>query len=129
MTFVTDIQVRFNDTDANGHLNNATYATYSEYARILFLNDVAGLNDHLILAHLSLDFIKQVKLGEEVKVTTKVKKLGNSSMTLYQEVLASGNIAAKIDAVVVQFDYREQNSKRISDDVRKKLEPYLKPEG
>ncbi len=125
MTFFTDIQVRFNDTDMLGHLNNATYATFSEYARLIFLEEVAGLSDNLILAHLSLDFIKQVKFGDTVKVSTVVKKLGNSSMTLYQEVIANDQAAARIHSVVVHFDYQEQSAKRIPDEARKKLEPYL----
>ena len=30
----TDIQMRFGDTDALGHVNNASYASYAEVARL-----------------------------------------------------------------------------------------------
>lgn len=33
MPHPTDIQVRFSDTDAQGHLNNTAYAVYAELAR------------------------------------------------------------------------------------------------
>ena len=36
------IEVRFADTDAMGHVNNATYLTYCEIARIKYWTDVTG---------------------------------------------------------------------------------------
>ena len=73
MVHRTDIQVRFNDTDALGHLNNTSYALYAEHARITFFQDVGGSVGSLILAHLSLDFRQQVKFGDNVAVETWVK--------------------------------------------------------
>ena len=37
-----EIQVRFADTDAMGHVNNAKYLTYCEIARISYWTDVTG---------------------------------------------------------------------------------------
>ena len=36
------IEVRFADTDAMGHVNNAKYLTYCEIARIKYWTDVTG---------------------------------------------------------------------------------------
>ena len=36
------IDVRFADTDAMGHVNNAVYLTYCEIARIRYWTDVTG---------------------------------------------------------------------------------------
>ena len=123
--FRSDIQVRFNDTDALGHLNNVSFALYAEYARVEFLDNLRTGDVYLILAHLSLDFIKQVKFREEVHVLTQVEKLGNSSLTLLQEVYANDEVAAKIRSVVVLFDYGTQKSVRISDEVREQLSTYM----
>ena len=125
MMYRTDIQVRFHDTDANGHINNASYAVYSEYNRVDFLEKVAGLKDNLILANLNIDFLKEIAFDDKVSVTLQVKKLGNSSIRLYQEVFANDAIAAKIHSVVVVFDYKTKQAVRINDAVRKILEPYL----
>ena len=122
----TDIQVRFNDTDALGHLNNTSYALYAELSRIQFLHDLGANVSSLILAHLSLDFRKQVKFGEEVFVNTWVEKLGSSSVTLAQEVISEGDIAAQIKSVVVHFDYKANKAKPISDEVRAVLNNYLR---
>src|SRR4051812_46662929 len=37
-----DVAVRFADTDAMGHVNNAKYLTYCEIARIRYWTDVTG---------------------------------------------------------------------------------------
>lgn len=121
----TDIQVRFNDTDALGHINNTSYALYAELSRIQFLHDVGAQVTSLILAHLSLDFRKQVKFGEEVFINTWVEKLGSSSVTLAQEVMSEGDVVAQIKSVVVHFDYEAQKAKPIPDEVRAVLTDYL----
>jgi len=126
MTHRTDIQVRFNDTDALGHLNNTSYALYAELSRIQFLHDLGANVTSLILAHLSLDFRKQVKFGEEVFISTWVEKLGSSSVTLAQEVVSEGEVAAEIKSVVVHFDYKAQKAKPLSDEVRAVLTNYVK---
>ncbi len=38
----SSIDVRFADTDAMGHVNNAVYLTYCEMARIQYWSDVTG---------------------------------------------------------------------------------------
>lgn len=125
MIYRTDIQVRFNDTDMLGHLNNTAYALYAEQARVEFFRSLGMGRITLILAHISLDFRKQVTFGDKVYVETKVGKVGNSSVTLLQNVFANGDIAAEVKSVVVLFDYQAQKSKAISDELREKLEAYL----
>ena len=122
--FHTDIQVRFNDTDALGHLNNTSFALYAEYARVEFLDNLRTGDVYLILAHIALDFLKQVKFREEVYVLTQVEKMGNSSLTLVQDVYAGDEVAAKVRSVVVLFDYGTQKSVRIPDEVREQLSAY-----
>jgi len=36
--FTLDIDIRFRDPDARGHVNNAVYFTYCEHARLRFYN-------------------------------------------------------------------------------------------
>lgn len=122
--FRSDIQVRFNDTDALGHINNTSFALYAEYARVEFLDNLRTGEVYLILAHLSLDFVKQVKFREEVYLTTQVEKIGKTSLTLFQEVYANDEVAAKVRSVVVLFDYGTQKAVRIPDGIREQLSVY-----
>ncbi len=125
MTHRCDIQVRFNDTDALGHLNNNSFAQYAEYARIVFFRDVGVPTIRLILAHLSLDFRKQVYFADPVYVETCVEKIGNSSITMKQTVFANQEPACEIRSVTVHFNYESQKSEAVPAEVRQLLADYL----
>ncbi len=124
-THRTDIQVRFNDTDALGHLNNTSYALYSEQGRVEFLGQFRDEGVNLILAHISLDFLRQVRFQDTVYVLTRIAKVGRTSVTLAQEIYGNNEVAARSRSVVVMFDYNTQKPVPISDAVRAKLAPYL----
>jgi acyl-CoA thioester hydrolase len=121
----TDVQVRFGDTDALGHVNNASIATYAELGRLDFLKVLGGSVRSLILASLYIDFRRQIDLYDRVHVESSVEKLGNSSMTLKQTIYANGELAADIKSVVVHFDYAVQKPKPITAEMRVALMPYL----
>lgn len=122
---LTNIQVRFNDTDLIGHLNNTSYATYAETARIQFFRDLKVATTRMILANLSMDFRYQAKYTDDMAVETSVMALGNSSIKLYQKMLSASNLAAEVTSVVVCFDYQNNLPIPIKDDMRKVLENYL----
>ena len=121
----TDIQVRFADTDALGHLNNTAYSFYAEHARLEFFSDLGAEVAGLILARIALDFRRQVRFREDVYVLTRVERVGNSSVTLAQEVYATEELAAEASSVVVLFNYEAGRSKRIPEELRGRLEAHL----
>lgn len=115
------IQVRFNDTDALGHVNNAAYAHYAELGRLYFLRSLDVEVGKLILARLELDFRRQVRFGDDVSVQTAVGRIGNSSIHMAQKIFVGDQIAAEVASVVVYFDYEAGTSVRIPDPMREKL--------
>jgi acyl-CoA thioester hydrolase len=122
----TDIQVRFGDTDALGHVNNASFAAYAELARLDFLNRFGGSVRSLILASLYIDFRRQVSFTEAVYVETAVERIGTSSVTLAQTVFAASERAADVRSTVVYFDYSKNKSRPLTDDMRASVAPFLK---
>ena len=125
-THRTDVQVRFGDTDALGHVNNASFAAYAETARLDFLRCLGKSVRSLILASLYVDFRRQVAFGESVHVVTVVERVGTSSITLQQTVFADDQRAADIRSVVVYFDYPNKKSRELTDEMRAALAPYVK---
>lgn len=123
-SFHSDIQVRFADTDALGHLNNTAYALYVEQARLEFFRSVETTTKTLILAHLAIDFRRQVTFGERVHVETRVGRVGRSSVELLQDVYAEGMLAAESRSVVVVFDYGANKPAPVPDEVREALKAY-----
>jgi acyl-CoA thioester hydrolase len=103
-----DVQMRFADTDALGHVNNGSFVLYAETARLEFLQALGGTVRAVILAHLSIDFRRQTAYGERITVDTWVERVGTTSVTLQQTISASGELAADVRSVVVSFDYATQ---------------------
>lgn len=127
MSHNTNIQVRFVDTDALGHVNNSAFAHYAEDARIRFFQDLGGKLGHLILARLAIDFRNQVHFGNELTVTTQVANVGTSSIRLQQKIRSRLNdlaVAAEVESVVVYFDYQANHPIPVPEGLREKLDPF-----
>lgn len=122
----TDIQVRFADTDAQGHLNNGSYAIYAETARLTFFRSLGKDVASLILARLAIDFRRQVKFGAKVSVDTWVERVGNTSVTLHHAMLADDEVAADVQSVVVRFDYATQRPTPWSANMRAALDAHTR---
>ncbi len=119
------IQMRFRDTDAFGHVNNVVYASWVEVARIAFLRGLQPPSGDLILAHIELDFLAQVTFGQRIFVETRVERVGRTSVTLQQRVLARDTLACMVGSVIVLYDYDLQTKRPVSDALRAALEAYL----
>lgn len=130
MRHTTTIPVRFGDTDMLGHVNNASYFTYMEEARVDFVS-VLGVKDvPMIIASAKVDFKAQTHYPAMLEVDSWVVKLGNSSFHIATEMRLEETEQVVFSglAVIVYFDYEKQRPARIPDDVRTRLEPYLEPE-
>lgn len=119
--YATEIQVRFSDTDALGHVNNGSYATYGETARLDFFARFGVRVTSIILAHLAIEYKRQIMLGDPVSVTTRITSLGKTSITLEQQVVSRGHIAAEIRSVVVCFDYEAGQKREIPAEMRARI--------
>jgi acyl-CoA thioester hydrolase len=112
------IDVRFADTDAMGHVNNAVYLTYCEMARIRYWTDVTGDPvaagqegaESLILAEARITYRAPVFHGEAVTVESRATHIGRSSFTLEHRLTAArpdgtGRLVAVSESILVRYDY------------------------
>ena len=120
----TAVQMRFADTDALGHVNNGSFVLYAETARLEFLGALGGAVQSLILAHLSIDFRRQVTFGEAIVVDTWVERVGRTSVTILHAIRADDTVAAEVRSVVVAFDYAAQRPRPWTDAERAGLDAY-----
>jgi acyl-CoA thioester hydrolase len=122
------IDVRFADTDAMGHVNNAVYLTYCEMARIRYWTDVTGEPiapghegaESLILAEARITYRAPVFHGEQVTVETRASRIGSSSFHLEHRLTAcaptgSPRLVAVSDSVMVRYDYATGRSAPLDD--------------
>jgi acyl-CoA thioester hydrolase len=116
MPLSTTLQVRFNECDGLGHVNNAVYYTYMETARIpLFqmLDPEMNLQDwKLIVASTSCEYKAQASFAQWLTITTETERIGTSSFTLRHRILDrdSGVLIADGKAVLVHYDYQAKKS-------------------
>jgi acyl-CoA thioester hydrolase len=122
--------MRLADTDAYGHINSATFATYAEVARLDFLMCLGKTVRSLILANLSIDFRRQLSYGESIHIETWVERLGRTSITMRQTIHGDNKPAADVKSVVVMFDVSTGNAMELTSEVRDALAAFKlkKPE-
>jgi acyl-CoA thioester hydrolase len=129
--FTTEIQMRFRDLDAMGHVNNAVYLSYCELARTQFYlkhSFKRSLHDiDFILAHVDMDYLSAAEWGDLVEVSVWPSKIGESSFTLSYELRdkKSNRLLAKSASVLVSYDYDKKQTKPIPSEFRKMLEENL----
>lgn len=87
---VTELQVRFADTDMLGHINNMSYAAYTEVGRTDFFGRLGEGVPWFVLARLEIDFRREGFLMDKLAVHTAVEHLGETSMTVRQDIVRDG---------------------------------------
>ena len=111
--FRTTVTPKFGDLDGLRHINNNTLGDWFETGRNelfrIFTPDLKVDYEHwkLILVHNDYDYLKQIFLG--------------------QEAWQDGQLKVKGTCVLVHFDFMEQKSVPIPDNIRLQLEEHLIP--
>lgn len=102
----TPVTLRFRDLDLLGHVNNVTLAGWLEDGRVAMEMPVQPLRaDYdgpvIVLADLHVQYREEVRFGAEVRVGTRIQRIGTTSVTIGQAVFADGRCAAVAEAVEV----------------------------
>lgn len=111
------IQKRFSDIDMLGHATNSVYQQYFDLGRMHYFTDVLKekmdwQEEGLILVSVSINFMAQVRLYEEIEVRTKIVKLGNKSLEMHQQVynLTAQCVAAESKSIMVGYQVIQETS-------------------
>lgn len=113
-TIDTPIQQRFTDIDPFLHVNNVAQQMYfdlgkTEFYRIVLQGDVLLSSARRIVAvSTSTSYLDQVRLYDTVHVTTTCERIGNKSMTLFQQLYAGDRLCSESRSVMVAFDFETQ---------------------
>ena len=119
---VTEVPVRFRDTDAMGHVNNAVYLSYLEQARVAYFHEVYGYTKPedfgIIVARVEIDYKSPLFVGETVLVGIRATRIGGASFDAeYRAVVkGSGRLAAEAKTVQVGYDYRSGKVRKLTEE-------------
>jgi acyl-CoA thioester hydrolase len=109
----TSDSLRFADTDRNGHINNGAFAALAESGRVQLIDRLFApvLPPHafFVIARLSIDFHAELHFPGQVRTATWVSRIGATSVTMRQAILAgagpdASRPAATAEAVCVLLD-------------------------
>ncbi|MGM0922927.1 MAG: acyl-CoA thioesterase [Bacillota bacterium] len=127
--FHTTIEPRVSETDGVGHINNTTVPVWFEAGRNqlfdLFNPERSFKDWKMIILNMNVDFISQIYYGKKVEVYSWVKRIGNSSLELYEEIHQDGELCAKGTVIYVHYNVHEKKSERIPDVIRLELQNHL----
>jgi acyl-CoA thioester hydrolase len=117
------LQLRLNDFDVLGHLNQAVYHELLEQGRIALLGSLSADSNRYVLARVELDYRREVPAAmREVTVESAVEGYGRSSIRIAQRVLRpDGELAAEGLAVLVGWDGEARRSRPLGDAERAAL--------
>lgn len=127
-TVYTDVDVRFRDSDAMGHVNNAVYLTYLEVGRQAYWQrlDPGQVYDGVpfVLARACIDFKHPARTGDAVRVGLGVHWMSQRAFGMrYRLTLRdAGTLLAEAETVQVTYDYAARTSMPVPAWLRAKIE-------
>ena len=127
---ITPVQKRFSDVDSFMHVNNIWQQSYFDMGKTDFYVKVLGIPGvfdrmRIITASTHTDYLGQVRLMDDIVVTTDVSRLGNKSMTLHQRIMAGDKCLTESSSVMVAFDFELQQTVPLPEEWRERLSEYL----
>ncbi|RAT97640.1 thioesterase family protein [Brevibacillus sp. Leaf182] len=112
------LTVRSTDIDVIGHVNNAKYLEYMEWARFEWIWEQGFTLDELrrraimpVVVNININYRKELKMREEVTAITTVVKVGEKSFVIRQELYNAVDVlVADADVTMVMIDANTRQS-------------------
>ncbi|GAB4233740.1 MAG: hypothetical protein OHK0028_09640 [Deltaproteobacteria bacterium] len=129
--YETEVQLRFGDTDAMGHVNNAKVVTYLELGRVRFFADVMGAERvediRFILAEVSCRYRIPILLHDRVFLRMHITDVSRSSFRFRCELFdpRDGRVFVEAETVQVMYDYAAGRPVPVDPDFLSKAKEYI----
>lgn len=126
------LQLRFNDIDMMGHVNNAVIMEFFDLGKSKYFAD-AGIpvtpdeGDFCVMVvHIEVDFHSQIRWGDQIAVTSYVSNWGNKSLRVKQQVIntVTGQPCATCSTVMAGYSRSNAASAVIPDEVKERVQRY-----
>ena len=119
---ILPIQLRFNDVDQFGHVNNTVYFSFYDLGKTDYFQTVCPHvdwgRDGVVVVHIETDFLAQIRATEPIAVETAVTAIGTKSFDLLQRAIntQTGEIKCICRSVMVAFNLLQRESKPLDEE-------------
>jgi acyl-CoA thioester hydrolase len=122
--FEHQVDVRWRDVDALGHVNHAVFLTYLEEGRDAFFAQTLASDPIYVVVRLEVDLRAEVRYPDRrVTVRIEVERLGTTSLTTRETIITSANeVVAEARVVTVRWDSGQRKPVPFSGAERARLE-------
>ena len=127
---IIPLQIRFNDIDKFGHVNNTVYFQFYDTAKTDYFasvcKDVDWESTAIVVAKIEAEFVAQIEANNRIAAGTRVTRIGNKSFTLEQEVFDADTkeLKSRCLSVMVLFDLKLRQTMAFPDSWRKAIIEY-----
>ena len=118
---ILPIQLRFNDVDQFGHVNNTVYFSFYDLGKTDYFQTVCPHvdwgRDGVVVVHIETDFLAQIRATEPIAVETATTAIGTKSFDLVQRAVntITGEVKCVCRSVLVAFDVKLGQSKPLDE--------------
>ncbi len=119
------VQIRFNDVDMFGHLNNTVYVQFLDQGKYAyfrqFMDGPFGSTPTApVIANINVDYIEPAHIDDRLSVCTAITSVGDSSLVLEQIIEDdSHRVKCRARTVMVNIDMRKGIPVTVDDNWRK----------
>ena len=127
---VLPLQIRFNDVDKFGHVNNTVYFQFYDTAKTDYIATVCKGVDWerlaIVVVKIEAEFVAQIKGNDHIAGRARIVKIGNKSFHLEQDVIGSDTheVKSRCLSVMVLYDLERQQTIPLPDEWRKAITNY-----
>lgn len=125
------VQVRFNDIDILGHLNNTVYFSFFDTGKAYYFQDVkqGSMNwkrVDTVIANVNCAYLNSIVFGENIEVYTRCLAVYEKSFRLQQMLvrMPEKTVMAVCETIMVSFDPAKHISTPLSAEWIEALEKY-----
>ena len=110
------LQIRWNDVDPFGHVNNGVFFQFYDTAKTEYLStvcpDVNWEHKAIVVVHIEADFLSEVKAGSHIAARTRISHIGRTSFHLQQDVIDTDTqeVKCRCLSIMVLYDLHQRES-------------------
>lgn len=126
-----NVQIRFNDIDALGHVNNAIYMEFFDLGKANYFTAANGgpvdwRTANVVVANVNCNYLAPIYFHEPMAVQTQATYVHDRSLKLLQQLVntETGEVKCQCVVVMVGFDVKNGVSAPISDEWKRLLAAY-----